>query len=64
MTVKINRYKVSKSANFKGDKARAIIDYSSYREIITFDTDNEETNQKLAEVVLNELNTGKYEEKK
>ena len=62
MTVKINRYEIQGGKYYsKTGKSKVIIDYLEYREICSFDTNNRELNQKLAEIVLKELNTGKYE---
>ena len=61
MTVKINRYEITGGRYYsKSGKSKVIIDYLEHREICSFSTDNEEVNQRLAEIVLKELNTGKY----
>ena len=63
MIVKINRYEIKGGTYYsKSGKSKVIIDYLEYREICSFNTNNEKLNQILAEIVLNELNTGKYEE--
>lgn len=63
MVVQINRYKIQGGKYYsRSGKAKVIIDYLEYREICSFETNNEGLNQILAEIVLKELNTGKYEE--
>lgn len=62
MVVQINRYEIKDGKYYsKNSKAKVIIDYLEYGQICIFDTNNEELNQILAEMVLKELNTGKYE---
>lgn len=62
MVVQINRYEIKDGKYYsKSGKAKVIIDYLEYQEICSIDTNNEELNQILAEIVLKELNTGKYE---
>lgn len=63
MTVKIDRFQiVSNDHGFysKSGKSRGIIDFLEYKIIMSFDTDDETVNQELAEIMLKELNTGKY----
>ena len=63
MTVTINRYKIEGGKYYsRSGKTKVIIDYLKHQEICCFSTENEALNQKLAEIVLKELNTGKYEE--
>lgn len=62
MVVQINRYGIKGGKYYsRSGKAKVIIDYLEYGAICSFDTNNEELNQILAEMVLKELNTGKYE---
>ena len=62
MTVKINRYVIKGGKYYsRSGKSKIIFDYLTNCEICSFDTNNEELNQLLAEIVLAELNTGKYE---
>ena len=65
MSVKMDRYEIiGKTNDFysKSGKSRGIKDNKYFQVIMSFDTYNEELNQKFAELMLNELNTGKYEE--
>ena len=59
MTIQINRYRLA----YRGDGEYWIFDqsYNEHRVICRFNTNNKETNKALAELCLNELNTGKYE---
>ena len=56
MTVKIDKYKITRC-----NKEYMIINRVINRIIIKFMTPDEQTNKTLAELVLKELNTGKFE---
>ncbi len=62
MTVKMDRYKIIGDRYYsRSGTARGIQDFLKNEVIMSFDTHNEELNQKFAEMMLEELNTGKYE---
>ncbi|WP_407415762.1 hypothetical protein [Methanobrevibacter sp.] len=56
MTVKIDKYRLHHDTN-----SSAIYDLSTGYKIITLGLMKKEVREKLAEKILNELNTGKYE---
>lgn len=63
MTVKIDRYEIQGGMyHSRSGKGKIIFDYLTNATICFFDTDSEETNQVLAELILKELNSGKYED--
>lgn len=58
--VQIDKYRLQKSAYY-GDKNYEIFDKELYKTIISFNTDSEELNLIFGQMLLDELNTGKYE---
>ena len=63
MTVKINRYEIIDDIYLPGESTgKAIYDFLTHQIIISIRTNNTELNQIFAEILLNELNTGNYEE--
>lgn len=66
MTVKMDRYEIvidDYMYGSKNGKCVGIKDNKKYEIIASFDTTNKEMNLKFAQMILDELNTGKYEEK-
>lgn len=62
MTVKINRYEIVDDIYLPGEATgKAIYDFLTHKIIISVRTNNAELNQRFAERLLNELNTGDYE---
>jgi len=62
VSVQIDRYKITNSHYSINDGAKGIYDFYKNMVIATIGTPSEELNQMLAELILAELNTGKYEE--
>jgi len=65
MTVKMNKYEIVNDDHIYGSrsgKSVGIQDNKEYKIIASFDTSSKETNMKFAKMILDELNTGKYEE--
>lgn len=60
MTIKIDRFKLTHES-YKSQRGVDIVDYLQYRTIVSIDTSNRETNEKLAKIILDELNSGKYD---
>lgn len=59
----MNRYEIQGGMyHSRSGKGKIIFDYLTSTTICFFDTDNEATNQILAELILKELNSGKYED--
>ena len=62
MTVKMDKYELVEGTYFsRSGKSFGIRDNRLYEVIITFDTNSKEANEKFARMILDELNTGKYE---
>ena len=65
MTVKMDRYEIIENSRYISSKTSVgIKDNKKFEVIASFETPNKEVNIKFAKIILDELNTGKYEDLK
>ena len=56
MVAKINRFEINEHHGYISEECVGITDYSIYKEVVSFQTEDRDLNMRLAELVLDALN--------